>query len=101
VLVFGASLAVAEPTTGAIQLDQVRPYIGGNTVFVYPHGQGPCSGSGALNIYTIDLSTSSGKAAYAAALAAITAGKMVMLEVIAGQCGSSYPALQSIYSLPN
>ena len=100
-LAIAAGFAYAEPTTGAILLAQVRPYIGSNTVFIYPSGLGPCGSSSATNIYQIDLSSASGKAAYTTALAAIVANKHVMLEVQAGQCGADYPGLQSVYMLPN
>ena len=95
------SSASAEPTSAAVMIDQLRPYVGGSQVYVYPHDQGPCGTSAPTNMYTIDLSTPSGKAAYAAALAAVVAGKHVLLEVIAGQCSLAYPGLQSVYSLPN
>ena len=103
ILAMAASSAYAEPTSGAVTLSQLRPYIGGTGVYVYVNGVGPCGSgvSGAYAIYTIDLTSAAGKAAYAAALAAIIANKSVMLEVIANACGTQYPGLQSVYSLPN
>jgi len=59
---------------------------------------GPCGQqAGSYAIYTIDLSTSAGKAAYAAVLTAVNNGKQVQLEVIAGVCGTQYPGIQSVY----
>jgi len=103
VLALSAPFADAEPTSGAVTISQLRPYIGGTSVYVYVNGVGPCGSgvSGAYAIYTIDLSSASGKAAYAAALAAVIANKSVLLEVIAGACGTQYPGLQSVYALPN
>jgi hypothetical protein len=95
-----SSSAFAEPTSGPVMIDQLRPYVGGNQVYVYTT-QGPCAPNAQTNMYTIDLSTPSGKAAYAAALAAMMTGKHVLLEVIAGQCSLPYPGLQSVYSEPN
>jgi hypothetical protein len=100
-LALGATSASAEPTSAALLINQLRPYIGDSVVYVYPNGQGPCGSSSPTNIYTIDLTTATGKAAYAAALAAMAAGKHVLLEVQAGQCTATYAALQSIYALPN
>ncbi len=102
-LAIGMSPASAEPTSGAVTISQLRPYIGGTQVFVYINGVGPCGSgvSGPYALYTIDLSSAAGKAAYAAALAAVIANKPVLLEVIASACGTQYPGLQSIYSLPN
>ena len=102
-LAVGASSACAEPTSGAVTISQLRPYIGGTSVYVYVNGVGPCGSgvSGSAAIYTIDLTSQTGKAAYAAALAAVIANKPVLLEVIANACGTAYPGLQSVYSLPN
>jgi hypothetical protein len=92
------SSAYSEPTSGSVTISQLRPYIGGTLVYVYLNGAGPCGQqSGAYGIYTIDLSSPAGKAAYAAALVAVATGKQVQLEAIAGACGSPYPGLQSIY----
>ncbi len=94
-----SSSAFAEPTSGNVTISQLRPYVGGTQVFVYVNGVGPCGAgvSGAYGIYTIDLTSASGKAAYAAALAAVMAGKQVQLEAIASACGNPYPGLQSVY----
>jgi len=94
----GTSSVYAEPTSGLVTISQLRPYIGGNGVYVYLNSAGPCGQqTGAYGIYTIDLSSPAGKAAYAAALIAVTTGKQVQLEAIAGACGTQYPGLQSIY----
>lgn len=102
-LTFGASFASAEPTSGAVTISNLRPYIGGTGVYVYINGVGPCGSgvSGSAGIYTVDLSSQSGKAAYAILLTSVATGKPVMLEVISGACGSAYPGLQSVYTLPN
>lgn len=86
----------AEPTGVATTLLMVRPYVGGSTVYIYPADTSPCNTS----IYTLDISTASGKAAYAIALAAMASGKRVMLEVVA-PCTGLFSGLQSIYALPN
>ncbi len=86
----------AEPTGAVTTLLELRPYVGGNTIYVYPADTSPCNTS----IYTIDLSTPTGKAAYATALAALVAGKRVQLEAIA-PCTGLYSGLQSIYIFPN
>ncbi len=88
--------AHAEPTGVATTLIDLRPYVGGNQVFVYPADPSPCN----TMIYTIDLSSAAGKAAYAAALAAVVSGKRVQLEAVA-PCTGQYSALQSIHILPN
>ncbi|UDF35489.1 UNVERIFIED_ORG: hypothetical protein LHJ69_23575 [Shinella sp. XGS7] len=91
----------AEPTSGPVTISQIRPYIGSTTVYVYTNDLGPCGQQvGSRAIYSIDLASPAGKAAYAAALAATAAGKLVLLEVIAGACGGEYPGLQSIYFRP-
>ena len=88
--------ARAEPTSSPTVITELRPYAGGNAVFVYTtfvNGQF-CD----LAFYSIDLSTNGGKAMYAAALAAVAAGKMVKLEI--SGCGNGFSgsaALQSIY----
>jgi hypothetical protein len=89
--------AASEPTSGALNITQLRPYSGGNTVFLYTNGNF-CPQA----FYSIDLSSSAGKAMYAAALAALVTGKYVHLE-IANTCGtgvSGSTALQSIYIFP-
>lgn len=97
-LALSTSYTYAEPTSGFIAIAQLHPYVGGTTVYVYLTGAGPCGQLGdAYDIYTIDLSSPSGRAAYATALTAVAAGKQVRLEVIAGACGTSYPGIQSIY----
>jgi hypothetical protein len=84
------SFAFAEPTSGPVTISELRPYIGGNGVYVYLSGTGPCGSgvTGAKAIYTIDLSSSAGKAAYAALLTAVATGKQAVLEVIANACGA-------------
>lgn len=89
------SVARAEPTGAPTTLGVVRPYIGSNTVFVYPASPSPCD----TTIYTIDISTPTGKAAYAAALAALVAGTRVQLEVVS--CTGLYSPVQSILMLAN
>jgi hypothetical protein len=88
--------AASEPTSGALNITHLRPYSGSNTVFLYTNGNF-CPQS----FYSIDLSSSGGKAMYAAALTALVAGKSVQLEISntcsAGTSGST--ALQSIYIL--
>jgi hypothetical protein len=86
----------AEPTGIATLLLAVRPFVGSNTVYIYPADSSPCN----TNIYILDISTATGKAAYAIALAAIASGKRVQLEAIA-PCTGLYSGLQSIYALPN
>jgi hypothetical protein len=85
----------AEPTGIVTTLISVRPYVGGNTVYIYPADTSPCN----TNIYTLDISTVTGRAAYSVALAAITAGKRVQLEAVA--CTGLYSAIQSIYAIPD
>lgn len=81
----------AEPSGEWTALMQVRPYIGGNTAYVYPNSSSSCG----VNISTIDLGSAAGRAAYATALTAVATGKRVMLEVVA--CSGLYTQLQSIY----
>jgi hypothetical protein len=94
----GGLNSYAEPTSGLITISELRPYIGSDIIYVYIDGVGPCGQqSGSYGIYSINLSSQAGKAAYSAVLAALSAGKKVKLEVIAGACGTHYPGLQSIY----
>lgn len=89
----------AEPTTDApVHIGSLRPYAGGNAVFVYVTT--PLCPS---TMYSIDLSTPSGKAVFAVALAAVTAGKAVRIEIANAPCGTG-PAgstiIQSLYLSP-
>lgn len=94
----GVSSAGAEPTSGLVNIQYMRPYIGGTGDLVYLSGVGPCGQqTGAYGIYTIDLSSLAGRTSYAAMLVAIAASRQVQLEVAAGAYGSQYPALQSVY----
>lgn len=86
--------AHAEPTGSRTTIASLRPYVGGSTAFVYVSNTSPCG----VEIYSIDLSTPSGKAAYAQALASVLSGKQVQLEVTA--CTGIYSAIQSIYIFP-
>jgi hypothetical protein len=88
--------AMAEPTSEAVSISSLRPYSGGNTVFVYATTN-LCPKS----FYSIDLGSNAGKAAYAAALMALGSGKLVKLE-IAGTCEAGVAGstnLQSVYIL--
>jgi hypothetical protein len=86
----------AEPTSPATVITELRPYGGTSTVFVYTtlaNGQF-CDQAW----YSIDIGNNGGKAMYAAALAAIAAGKTVRLEIAGCGSGPSGSApLQSIY----
>lgn len=88
--------AMAEPTSEAVSISSLRPYSGGNTVFVYATTN-LCPKS----FYSIDLGSNAGKAAYAAVLMALGSGKLVKLEIVdacgAGVAGSTN--LQSVYIL--
>jgi hypothetical protein len=89
---------MAEPTSSALTLSYVRPYGGGNTVFL---GANISSGAFcASNVYSIDVGTSAGKAMFAVALTAITTGKQVKLELLTcASTANGASALQSIYLL--
>lgn len=88
--------ANAEPTSNATNITEMRPYGGTNTVFLwtsFADGQF-CTPAW----YSIDLATNGGKAMYAAALAAIAAGKQVKLEITLCNNGpSGSTLLQSLY----
>ena len=90
-----ANSALAEPTSNPVQISELRPYVGGSVVFVYATTL-LCSQS----FYSIDLSTSAGKAAFAVALTAVTTGRAVKIEIASVQCGTG-PAgstiIQSLY----
>ena len=88
-------VAVAEPTSEAVSIISLRPYIGSNVVFVYT-----TTSLCANPFYSIDLSSNGGKGAYAAALSALAAGKMVKLEILAAGCNtgpSGSTVVQSLY----
>jgi len=85
--------AIAEPTSEAVNISYLRPYVGGNIVFVYTNTS-LCSQAA----YSIELGTNGGKAAYAAALTALAASKLVKLE-IAGQCGAGAAGSTNVQSL--
>jgi hypothetical protein len=85
--------STAEPTGNTTTISHLRPYVGGNTVYVYMSDTSPCG----VSLYTLDLSTPAGKAAYAQALAALVAGKQVRIEVVT-PCAGIYTPIQSIYT---
>ncbi len=95
-LALGSASVWAEPTTDApVHIGSLRPYAGGNAVFVYATTP-LCPGT----MYSIDLSTPSGKAVFAVALAAVTTGRAVRIEIANAPCGTG-PAgstiIQSLY----
>jgi hypothetical protein len=90
--------ARSEPTSSPLKLEYIRPYGGTNIVFIKA-AIAPGSFC-ASNIYSLDMATNTGKAMYAAALAALLSEKNVQLELI--NCGggpSGSNSLQSIYIL--
>lgn len=88
------SVAKAEPSSPRVKLVEVRPYIGNNNVFIRTNVDAVCGTS----MFRILTSETNGREAYAAALAAITSGRSVVLEVsnVTG-CAGWGTVLQSIY----
>ena len=94
VLVMTWGVAQAEPSSPRVKLIEVRPYIGNNDVYIRTNVDAVCGTS----IFRIPTSQPNGKEAYAAALAAITSGRSVVLEVSdATGCTGWGTLLQSIY----
>jgi hypothetical protein len=65
------SSVFSEPTSDFTTITQIRPYIGTNNVLISTSSNAICGGAS----FYIDLSRLNGKAAYAAALAAMMANK--------------------------
>lgn len=86
----------AEPTSPAVNITSIRPYIGGNSVYITTSNPVGSFCPGNSN-YVIDLTSNAGKAAYTVAVAALVANKMVLIEI--ATCGNPN-ILQSIYLLP-
>ncbi|MCU1150979.1 hypothetical protein JAK43_13970 [Stenotrophomonas maltophilia] len=85
----------AEPSGDNLTILSLRPYIGGTAGVVYVHvsSMDLCS----TDIFTIDMSMPGAKEAYAAALAALTSGKKVRLEVLNSTgCNGWATGLQSV-----
>jgi len=94
VLWMGSGTAIAEPSSQRVKLIEVRPYIGGNDVYIRANADAICGTS----IFRIVTSQPNGKEAYAAALTAITSGRSVVIEVSnATGCTGWGTVLQSIY----
>ena len=73
-----SSTVYSEPTSGAATIYAIRPYIGGNWVYLTIAGlPAICQ----TTVFTIDLGKPNGKAAYTAALAAMLTKSQVMLEI--------------------
>jgi hypothetical protein len=104
IALFGLSASIvcnAEPTSPPLSITYIRPYSGGSAVFIATNN--PPGSFCSTSVYTIDMTTPSGKAMYAAALAALLAGKTVQLELAAcdgGAGGVGTHSLQSIYIRP-
>jgi hypothetical protein len=97
-VLFASATAFSEPTSSPVSISYIRPYGSGNTVFIGANMQP--GAFCASNVFSIDIGTPMGKAMYDAALAALTAGKLVKLELLT--CAATpYDAssLQSIYIL--
>jgi hypothetical protein len=88
----------SEPTSPPLSINYIRPYSAGNTVYI---GANIAPGAFcASTVFSIDLSSNTGKAMYAAALTALTAGKLVRLELLTCAATSNdVSSLQSIYIL--
>ena len=84
----------AEPSSPKAKLIEVRPYIGGPYVYIRTNIDAVCGTS----LFRIDTTKPNGREAYAAALAAITSGKTVVVEVANDTgCAGWGTLLQSIY----
>lgn len=88
-------LANAEPSGNLVKIMSLRPYAGG-LIYMHVSSADLCG----TDVFTIDSSQANGKEIYAAALAALTTGKQVRLEVSnATGCAGWGTRLQSIYIL--
>ena len=86
--------AFSDPTSDKTTITNIRPYIGSNAVFLQTANSIICQ----TDVFTIDLSKPNGKAAYAAALAAMSTNQKVQLEISnATGCKGWGTELQSIY----
>jgi hypothetical protein len=72
-----ATTASAEPTGEPVTVTGLRPYSGGAAVYMDVAPASLCSTS----TYKIDLSASSGKEMYAAALSALITGRKIRVEI--------------------
>jgi len=98
VLACAATFANAEPTSPATTIVWLRPYQQNNAVFL--RAAFPPTTFCSTSDFMIDVSTASGKAMFAAALAAQMGGKQVALEAVSTACGGSpYPGVNLLQSL--
>jgi hypothetical protein len=100
-----AKCALAEPTSGAVAVETVRPYMdigtAGYVFFRVVPSTGFCTVQGASGAdWYIDLSKNGGKATYAALLLAKSMDKQILVE-LSNQDGctmaAGHLAVQSIY----
>jgi hypothetical protein len=91
-----AQMAQAEPSGGKVDIISLRPYAG-SVIYIKVSSATLCN----TEMFTMDTSQVNGKEMYAAALAAVTTGKKVSLEVAnATGCAGWGTKLQSIYLYP-
>jgi hypothetical protein len=81
-----SSVVIAEPTTSAVTITRLRPYntSGWGVVYLSVSQTSLCNS----NSYVIDLSWAGAKEIYAAALAAMMAGKQVQVEIDNAGCAT-------------
>jgi hypothetical protein len=99
VLVGGSLVSLmsnAEPTSNPVRITALRPY-SSTAVFVYTNN--PPGSFCSTSTYSIDLTTSGGKAMYAAALTALATNRPVNLELRSCSDDGINP-LQSLYIKP-
>ncbi|MFT3721797.1 hypothetical protein [Pseudorhodoferax sp.] len=92
------SSVISEPTSNAVTLTYVRPYAVGDVVFIGANM--PAGSFCSYPFFSINISTNSGKAMYAAALVALSQKKYVYIEI--NECGNGEAGsnlVQSIYVL--
>ena len=89
----------AEPTSPPVHVLQARAHAGDETAYIYIDNSTFCNS----NLYSVSLTTASGKAMFAVALTAVATGKTVLVEVSdTGGCGTgTIHPLQSLYANPN
>lgn len=95
---FMTQVALAEPTTGAVKVVEVRPYnVQGapGAIYVRIDQISLCN----TDTYKIDLTWSGSKEVLAAALAALIADKPVKVEVVGSACIGFATPIQSLYIL--
>lgn len=95
-----SSAVIAEPTTSAVKITRLRPYNmpSSGVVYLEVNQTSLCNS----NTYVIDLSWVGAKEVYAAALAAMMAGKQVHVEIDSAGCATPgwTTKIQSLHVLP-